>query len=419
MNYLWQNHSIKFNKDDDYCEFLKEKGFKLEESNGFKILYPLRDSIVFVDDYIEKNSFFSIINYIKKIDFLNPIQVIFSSNPKKIENLNLSSENNIVNKILAKNNIISKHQIKKFSILLLKKINVQTNKIKKLRKIFFLILIANKTEVSGDGESISFHFYQDGISFKKKYELKEMDIDDIDAIDQIYDWILEDSYKNSYIQKIDIIRNLVLRNKPNDLLFEKTFLSASISVFQRIVKNETSKYFEQVNRLKDDFLIISKYENDIYQSLHLKILGWLSALGLTIFNQLNSYDGNNIFERLILSNSQKTKMILLMLLIGLLYIMIVYISEVRRSKVEYRRLKKFYTENFMFLAEDFDNKVSFPRFKLFYILFLAFLMLSTTLRFFLIGKTFIVSEIFLILIILFIVLLKANNTKENGISDNF
>lgn len=232
----------------------------------------------------------------------------------------------------------------------------QNVKVKRTKYIFLMILFSNFS--SSENNNFEFKIIIDDNEIISNYSFEdEISDNQLEYFEELYNWIIGDG--DNYKQKLNVVRSALLRNK--SFIIKNSLLNSVNSIFQRIINAEANKYFEEVARLKDDFLKITQRENDIYQSLHLKLIGWLSAIALMIFNKIKDYDGSDVINRLLDSDSQKTKLILLLLVGALGVILIIYILEMRKNQDEYWRLKHFYTNSLMFNSDDFENKVRFPR----------------------------------------------------------
>ncbi|HDV0795574.1 TPA: hypothetical protein RHK09_002930, partial [Enterococcus faecalis] len=159
----------------------------------------------------------------------------------------------------------------------------QTDKVKFIQSIYILLFLSNITN------------YKNNIfNFKVRCDDKEFKMDinycDIKVLN-LYDtylWIIKN--EDNIQTRLKIIRELIIRKKSFDL--SNRDLCSADSAFNRIIKEETDKYFSQVNLLKDDFLKLSKEKQESYQALHLKFLGWCSAVALYIYDELKSVDGD-------------------------------------------------------------------------------------------------------------------------------
>ncbi|EHI73604.1 Uncharacterised protein [Streptococcus criceti] len=335
------------------------------EKDAKKYIVPKDHLRIFnIDNYIESKTFFrDIVTYFQDIKFDEELQLISYNQEWNISQINYSREVEKF-KIIIGNNRISTNQnrtnrqIGNFSLNLLKGLKNQSSKNLILRKLYILLMLSTSTEIQSN--QFTFKVEYDETVVSKVCNYADCDTGDIDCLDKIYDWIInEEGSENSFNEKVKVVRSIISRN--NRFEISESILDSARSIFQRIINKETEKYFEQVNQLKDDFLTIAERENSIYQSLHFKLLGWFSAVALTIFDKIKDYNGTNIIERVLASSSQKTTLILMMLIMALIIIFLMYCLETRKNQEEFWKLKEFYTGSLMFNNDDFQNKIEFPR----------------------------------------------------------
>lgn len=212
------------------------------------------------------------------------------------------------------------------------------------------------------------------------------------------------------------ISTILLESQKNiSFTIENSLLNSVKSIFQRIIDSNVDRYFNEVALLKDDFLKIVERENNIYQSLHIKLMGWFSALALLIFDKIKDYKGEDVFFRLIGSDSQKTKLLLLMLIGALIFILIIYVLEMRKNRAEYNKLKSFYTTSLMFTDGDFEEKIELPRLDIRYILFMFWVVLILVFKIFTFYLNFIIYTglITLSFVLSYKIYNKRNKTKSS------
>ncbi|EGO2668902.1 hypothetical protein FKY79_07340 [Enterococcus faecalis] len=249
----------------------------------------------------------------------------------------------------------------------------QTDKVKFIQSIYILLFLSNITN------------YKNNIfNFKVRCDDKEfkMDINYCDIkVWNLYDtylWIIKN--EDNIQTRLKIIRQLIIRKKSFDL--SNRDLCSADSAFNRIIKEETDKYFSQVNLLKDDFLKLSKEKQESYQALHLKFLGWCSAVALYIYDELKSVDGDNLWKKILFSKSEKSLLILLIFILSLIVIWLLFIKETSELKSEYEKLKDLYIKQLYFDKKDFSNHIKEPGIpKLYQSIFYTFLGILA-LRFF-------------------------------------
>ena len=185
--------------------------------------------------------------------------------------------------------------------------NSKISKVRKSKYICLMLLFSNFTNHEND--LFKFKLVIDNNEITNDYCFGDSIPDkQLEFLEELYYWIVDDG--DNYIQKLSIVRSILLKNK--SFTIENSLLNSVKSIFQRIIDSNVDRYFNEVALLKDDFLKIVERENNIYQSLHIKLMGWFSALALLIFDKIKDYKGEDVFFRLIGSDSQKTKLLLLM-----------------------------------------------------------------------------------------------------------
>ena len=262
--------------------------------------------------------------------------------------------------------------------------NSQISKVRKSKYICLMLLFSNFTNYEND--RFKFKLVIDNNEITNDYCFEDCISDkQLEYLVELYSWIINDG--DNYIQKLSIVRSVLLKNK--SFTIENSLLNSVKSIFQRIINSNVDRYFNEVTLLKDDFLKIVERENDIYQSLHIKLIGWFSALALLIFDKIKDYSGDDIFYKLLTSDSQKTKLLLIMLIFSLVFILIIYILEMRKNQDEYIKLKLFYTNSLMFDDGDFEEKIKSPCLDFRYILFMLWIVAILFLKLFTFNRNFI------------------------------
>lgn len=417
QNNSWNGTSYEIVDDEsnrDLIEFLQYNNVELEEEKGKYILYQNNKTIFNLNDYIEtKTHFADIEDYFYDIDFSEKIDYIYRDNHNwKIEEIDIKDEMEKYNNVV-KSNIINR-DIKNFSVNLLRKVENPSQKILHLNRIFILLFLSTNTEIKilEDGFIFDFRISEDRISISEKYGFSEVNINDIDLLNSVYDWVINDTgYYNTYKQRLDIVRSIIVKN--GTFRINEDIVNKAESIFKRIISQETDKYFEEVSNLKNDFLKITERENDIYQSLHLKLMGWMTALSLLIFDKIKDYDGADVISRLLNSSSEKTQLLLVLLVCALLVILIIYILEMWKNQDEYLKLKDFYTKSLMFNGDDFKNKVKFPIIDDRYVVLILVVGLILILRIFFLRDDFIKILVVLPFIYIVYIILRAKDIVGN------
>ncbi|WP_455454950.1 hypothetical protein [Streptococcus salivarius] len=376
----------------ELLSFLKEQNVELEKVDGKCILYQSEKMIFNISDYLETKSYFSeVVDYFREIDFSTDLDYIYFEKEWKNEKINFSEEVKKYNEIIENNNI--KNDYKNFSINLLKQIDNPSDKIKYIIKIFILLFLSTNTDIKDNNFDFQIRDMNGVLEVSEKYSYnRDTDFSsltsDIEVLIELYNWIISDyGYSNTFKQRLDIVRCIFIKSK--NFKVDTNLIKKSESIFKRIVSQETDKYFKDVTQLKNDFLKITERENDIYQSLHVKLIGWFSALAIVIFNKIKDYKGNDVFIRLLTSNTQKTKLLLSLLVCALVFILFIYVIEIRKNQEEYFNLKLFYTKSLMFDGGDFENKVNFPYIDCRYVSFVFVTVLVLLIRICFSGTLFV------------------------------
>lgn len=347
-------------------------------------------SVIFnLEDYIDHQVLFqSNIRYFQKKDFSKDVRIIKknSKNAWIEEKKNLSDEIIKTEKMLRNNNInINADNKLLYNIpISIFDSNSLISKVRKSKYICLMLLFCNFTNYEND--LFKFKLVIDNNEITDDYCFEDSIPDkQLEYLEELYSWIIDDG--DNYIQKLSIVRSVLLKNK--SFIIENSLINSVKSIFQRIINSNVDRYFNEVTLLKDDFLKIVERENDIYQSLHIKLIGWFSALALLVFDKIKDYSGNDIFYKLLMSDSQKTELLLIMLIFALVFVLIIYILEMRKNQDEYIKLKLFYTNSLMFDDGDFEEKIKSPCLDFRYILFMLWIVAILFLKLFTFNSNFI------------------------------
>lgn len=347
-------------------------------------------SVIFnLEDYIDHQVLFqSNIRYFQKKDFSKDVRIIKknSKNAWIEEKKNLSDEIIKTEKMLRNNNInINADNKLLYNIpISIFDSNSLISKVRKSKYICLMLLFCNFTNYEND--LFKFKLVIDNNEITDDYCFEDSIPDkQLEYLEELYSWVIDDG--DNYIQKLSIVRSVLLKNK--SFIIENSLINSVKSIFQRIINSNVDRYFNEVTLLKDDFLKIVERENDIYQSLHIKLIGWFSALALLVFDKIKDYSGNDIFYKLLMSDSQKTELLLIMLIFALVFVLIIYILEMRKNQDEYIKLKLFYTNSLMFDDGDFEEKIKSPCLDFRYILFMLWIVAILFLKLFTFNSNFI------------------------------
>jgi hypothetical protein len=314
-------------------------------------LYNQKSLLFFEERYISEVQHFSKIVDKYKLKVFDNQTKIFKNG--KLENLiDYSDEVELYSQVIADNNIngLDRYNlnisIKHFSNY------EQSNKLKFIQNIYILLFLSNTTEYKND--NFVFRIKSDEKDVTKSLDFKNIETEDLIIF---YEWIT--SSKENLLTRLRIIREIVLHKGSFGL--EDSDLESAKSLFNRIISEETDKYFSQINSLKDDFLKLTERQKDSLSALHLKVLGWASAIALFIYDALKDQQNEGIIHKLFLSVTEKTKLFLVIFLLAIVFIWIIFINEMREHKNEYKKIKDFYTKQLFFEEKDFKNYLEKPK----------------------------------------------------------
>jgi len=342
----WKGTSLKINNDEEgnrIINILKKEGIDLrKDSNGF-ILENKSNYFIFENEFINQSKNLSqIITKYSQKEYQKIIKIyIPSSETFGIVQAQVNDENKY-EKII-ENNIID-GDIRDFNI----SINVLAEVLDKSNesRVFLdiLILFALATKSNYDAEALRAEFRVEDNNYKI-----EMNIINPKPIHlyPLYDWIINDEeYEKSYNVKLHIVRQVIVTKK--DINDVKGILEDSKLAYIRIISKKTNDYFEQLNRLKDDFLILSNNENNVLRTLHLTFFAWIGYLGVELFNIITNYTGDDIISYLLFSKGAKKGIVILMFIIALVFIFVSYFLEIKSLEKTYDVIKNIYKDKILF-----------------------------------------------------------------------
>lgn len=326
--------------------------------------------LFFEEKYMDECKWFQkILDKFQRKKFNSDLYIYEDSKLVKMEDF--SFEVKLYNQIISTNNIngIKKKDLN-ISVKHFEKYK-KTKKISFIQSIYILLFLADTTE-----------FENNTFIFKTSAEDKEISLkvffDEFQSFNlfQIYSWIIDS--KENLQTRLKIIREIIIR-KQSFFLDDEDLCSAT-SAFNRIIKEETDKYFSQVNVLKDDFLELSKRSQESYHSLHLKFLGWCSSIVLFIYSEVRDRPSKDLIEKLFLSNNEKSVLFLFIFIVSLVVIWIIFVKEIADNRAEYDKIKEFYIKQLFFDKDDFSNLIDLPSISKSYKIIFAIVLISLILR---------------------------------------
>lgn len=265
MSREWKGTSLKiYGANSCFVKRLKQEGISLRESGDEITLENQKNYFIYENEFIKQSkNLISIIKKYSQKEYSNKSKAYFSD---RNEFENIESIFGDLHKYLevAKNNVID-GDIREFNI----SINVLNNILDDSRKsrlfLDILIMFALGNRVSYTAENVGVEFNLD----EERYRV-DIDIVNSDPINlyPIYNWIFNDEeYKDSYTVKLNIIRQVVIRKRSiTDIL---GILRDSKLAYKRIISKKTDDYFNQLNQMKEDFLVLSKNENSALRALNI------------------------------------------------------------------------------------------------------------------------------------------------------
>lgn len=361
MSREWKGTSLKiYGANSCFVKRLKQEGISLRESGDEITLENQKNYFIYENEFIKQSkNLISIIKKYSQKEYSNKSKAYFSD---RNEFENIESIFGDLHKYLevAKNNVID-GDIREFNI----SINVLNNILDDSRKsrlfLDILIMFALGNRVSYTAENVGVEFNLD----EERYRV-DIDIVNSDPINlyPIYNWIFNDEeYKDSYTVKLNIIRQVVIRKRSiTDIL---GILRDSKLAYKRIISKKTDDYFNQLNQMKEDFLVLSKNENSALRALNITFFAWLGYLGIELFKIIVNYDKADILTYLFCSTGAKKGIVIMGFIIALVFIIFAYVLEIKSLEKTYNVIKKIYKDKILFENESkedgkFESTISKP-----------------------------------------------------------
>lgn len=350
----WKGTSLKINNNDDesncLINILKNEGIDLREDDAEFTLENQPDYYIFENEFINqcKNLLTIITKYSQKN--YKKIGKKYLQDSESFRLIRAHANDKKKYEKIIENNIID-GDIRDFNISINVLDEILDNSDKSRLFLDILILFALATKSNYDAESIKSEFIIEDSNFKV-----EMNIVSSKPIYlyPIYNWIINDEeYEESYNVKLQIVRQVIITKR--DIKDIEGILEDSKLAYNRIISKETKEYFEQLNQLKDDFLILSNNENNALRALNLTFFAWIGSLGIKLFNIINQYQGNELIKYLLFSKGAKKGIVILMFIIALFFIFVGYVLEMITLKETYEVIKKIYKDKILFETNSTDQ----------------------------------------------------------------
>ena len=352
MNREWKGTSLKIDDADScFVERLKQEGIILRENDDEITLENQKNYFIYENEFIDQSKHLQtmITKYTQK-EYSDKCKVYISeenqfksiqSNFEDLEKYLKITKNNIIDGDVRDLNI---------SINVLQNI-LDDSRIKPRLFLDILILFALGNRISYDAEKFEVEFNLD----EEQYKV-DIDITKPKPLNlyPIYDWIFNDEeYQESYTVKLNIARQVIIRKRSiTDAL---GILMDSKLAYKRIISKKTDDYFNQINQLKDDFLVLSKNENSALKTLNIAFFAWLGYIGVELFKIIVNYNKSDILTYLFCSAGAKKGIVILGFIVALFFVFLVYVLEIMSLKKTYNIIKEMYEDKILFENESEEN----------------------------------------------------------------
>ncbi len=345
---LWDGTSLKIDTNnqlfDDFKKLLNDNGINLRKEQNIYCLENQNNYFIYEDDFIESTRNLNLVVTKLSQKNYNGNAKIYLVNNNDFRLVESNCKDKVVYEEILEDNIINGN-LREFPISVNVINEVLTRKTSKSELILdFFILVALSTKITYYAEEIESEFRIDD----KIYKIN-LNIDDEPLhLYALYDWIINNNeYKDSYKVKLQIVRQVIVSKRNIKDINE--ILEDSKLAYKRIISRKTDDYFEQLNKLKDDFLALSKNANNALRTLNLTFFAWLGSMGVNLLNIITKYDdSNNIIPYLLFSKGSKKGVVIAMFIIALIFIFIAYISEIKSLQKEYEVVKRIYKDKILF-----------------------------------------------------------------------
>lgn len=356
-NLLWDGTSLKIDNNnqvfDDFIELLIGNGINLRNEQNVYYLENQENFFIYEDDFIESTRNLNLV--VKKLSQKNYNENgrIYLVNNKDFRFIESNCKDKVIYEEILEDNKIDGN-LREFPISVNVINEVLTEKTPKSELILdFFILVALSQKTTYYAEEIESEFRIDDKSYKINLNIDDSPL----HLYALYDWIINNNeYKDSYKVKLQIVRQVIVRRRNIKDINE--ILEDSKLAYKRIISRKTDDYFGQLNKLKDDFLALSKNANNALRTLNLTFFAWLGSMGVKLFNIITKFDGNDIIPYLFFSRGAKKGIVIAMFILALIFIFFAYYSEIKLLEKEYEVVKTIYRDKILF-EEDSDENSKF------------------------------------------------------------
>ena len=385
MNSKWNGTSVIFDKESTIVDVFKEEGINLRENDEEFILENQPNYFIYENEFIKHSTnLVTIVTKFTKKEYSENSKV-FLPKENTFNHISTNFSDSSKYSDIVKNNVID-GDIRELNI----SINVLNNILDNSRKskliLDILILFCLSTRVSYNAETVSIDFHVDDEDYSIDINIEESIPLELYSI---YYWIFNDQeYKDSHIVKLHIVRRVIIKkrnmNNISDVLLDSKL------AYKRIISKKTDDYFNQLNQLKEDFLVLSKHENSVLRTLNLTFFAWLGYLGVELFKIIVNYSKQDIFSYLFFSTGEKKGIVIMGFIVALSFIFMGYVLEIKSLEKTYNGLKNLYKDDILFDSQSdkngkFENIISKPEVGMLQIIVFCVLLILLFVRFY---KTF-------------------------------
>ncbi|GKV65545.1 MULTISPECIES: hypothetical protein [unclassified Sporosarcina] len=325
---------------------------KYREVEDEDVIYNQKDLLFLEEKYMENcKSFSRILDKFKIKKFDDKLCIYRENEINKLEDY--SQEARIFKLVISENNInnISKDDLN-MSIKHFMEYEM-SKRISFIQYIYILLFLSNSTDY--DENHFMFKVNIEDKEIKKEVSFFD---DDFCDLENIYLWITKS--KENLHTRLNIIRKLIATK--NTFHLDEKDLNSAKSCFNRIINDETEKYFEHVNMLKEDFLRLNNQRQKAYQSLHLKFLGWGASIALFLYEEVKNIRSEDVWNSLLFSSNEKVSLFLIIFISSLIIIWLIFNKEIKENHKEFLEIKQFYlTELFFDESDDKTQKLDVPK----------------------------------------------------------
>lgn len=330
---------------------------KYRDPDDNDVIYNQSNLLFLEEKYMEEcKMFFKVLEKFKIKKFDDSLCIYKENKIKKLEDY--SQEVELFNLVISENNInnISKDDLG-ISIKHFEEYE-ESKKILFIKYIYIMLFLSNSTNY--DENHFIFKVNIEDKEVKKEITFTE---NAFYNLEEIYLWVTKS--KENLHTRLKIIRKLIATKNTFDL--DEKDLHSAKSSFNRIINNETEKYFEQVNMLKEDFLKLNEQRQKTYQSLHFKFLSWGASIALFIYGEAKNIPSEKIWNSLLFLSDEKIKLFLIIFISSLVIIWLIFNKETKEIHNEFLEIKQFYLKELFFdKSDDITLKLNAPKISISY-----------------------------------------------------